>query len=209
MNIDLLLTNQGEPGLVSDKAFGHPVAGVMYDAESGMMSLEFSDADSLELNIPVDTETGQYLRNTFEIQVGIIERGVIADNRQVPLVLLNDPFGGGNAGHFPVAPRKSVIAFESFMNRCTNGQPVHRDDLGADLHTSGSILGSVSPAVLQFAPHLARQKTMEASPHLAPSAPAPGMGMGGGGSAGGSGGPQRQPQRQPQPPRKSGNTDDN
>lgn len=185
MNIDLLLTDQGEPGLVSDTDFEHPVAGVMYDAESGQITLEFGDADPLELNIPVGGDTSDGLRHIIEIQIGIIERGMIADNRQVPLVLLNDPFGGGNAGRFPVRPRQSVTAFESFMQRCTNGQPVHRDDLGDELH-SGSILGSVSPAVLQFAPHLARQKTMEAAPHLAPAPSAPGMSPGGN-SGGGKG----------------------
>lgn len=180
MNIDLLLTDQGEPGLVSDTGFDHPVAGVMYDAESGQITLEFGEAEPLELNIPIGSETGDGLRHIIEIQVGIIERGMIADNRQVPLVLLNDPFGGGNAGRFAVRPRNSVSSFESFMRRCTSGQPVHRDDLGDERH-AGSILGSVSPAVLQFAPHLARQKTLEASPHLAPAPPAPGMGPGGAG----------------------------
>lgn len=183
MNIDLLLTDQGEPGLVSDTDFKHPVAGVMYDAESGQLTLEFGEAEPMELNIPIGRDTGDSLHNIIEIQIGIIERGMISDNRQVPLVLLNDPFGGGNAGRFPVRPRQSVTAFESFMQRCTNGQPVHRDDLGGELN-AGSILGSVSPAVLQFAPHLSRQKVLEASPHLAPAPSAPGMSPGGGSGGG-------------------------
>lgn len=184
MNIDLLWTDQGEPGLVSDEGFGHPVAGVMYDAESSLITLEFGDADPMELNIPAGSDAAEGLCHTYEMQVGIIERGMIAENRQVPLVLLNDPFGGGNAGRFPVRPRQSATAFESFMKRCVSGQPVHREDLGDDRH-AGSVLGSVSPAVLQFAPHLARQKAMEASPHLAPQGPAaPGMGPGGSGGSG-------------------------
>lgn len=182
MNIDLLLTGQGEPGLVSDESFDEPVAGVMYDAETGVLTLEFGEEDPVELNIPVGSDTGRSLLTITEIQVGIIERGMISENRQVPLVLINDPFGGGNSGRFPVKPRNSSLSFESFMQRCTTGQPVHRDDLGADLN-AGSILGNVSPAVLQFAPHLARQKTMEATPHLAHTPSAPGMTPGGGGSS--------------------------
>lgn len=185
MNIDLLWTDQKEPGLVSDGDFGHPVAGVMYDMESGQLTLEFGDADPLELNIPAASDAAESLSHTRQIQIGVIGRGMISENRQVPLMLLNDPFGGGNAGRFASPPRQSVTAFESFMKRCVSGQPVHRDDLGDDRH-AGSVLGGVNPAVLQFAPHLARQKTMEASPHLAPQGPAaPGMAPGGGGGGGG------------------------
>jgi hypothetical protein len=182
VNIDLLLTGQNEPGLVSDESFDEPVAGVMYDAETGLLTLEFGEGDPVELNIPVGSDTGRSLLNILEIQIGVIERGMIAENRQVPLVLINDPFGGGNSGRFPVKPRNSSLSFESFMQRCTSGQPVHRDDLGDERH-AGSILGSVSPAVLQFAPHLARQKAMEATPHLAPAPSAPGMTPGGGGGS--------------------------
>ncbi len=183
MNIDLLFTGQGEAGLVSDAGFANAVAGVMYDARSGQLTLEFGDSDSIELNIPVEQEVGQSLMHSFEIQVGVIEKGMIAENRQVPLVLLHDPFGGGNPGQFPMKPRNSVMAFESFMRRCVSGQPVHRDELGDESNT-GTILGGVSPAVLQFAPHLARQRNFESAPtfHHTPSAPGMGMGGKGGGN---------------------------
>ncbi len=184
MNIDLLFTAQHECGLVSDESFHAPVAGIMYDAQTGFINLEFSDADSMELNIPVEQGYGQQLTRTIEMHVGIIEDGTIADNRQVPIVLLNDPFGGGNAGTFAVKPSRSVMAFETFMKNCSSGQPVNRDDLG-DEDSANSVMGGINPAVLQFAPHLARQRTMEAAPkqQLAPKGPAMGMGGGGGGGS--------------------------
>lgn len=200
LNIDLLVTAENEVGLVSDKGFGHNVAGVMFDMQSGQITLEFGDADPLELNIPVEIETGEGLYNIPVIHVGIIENGVIADSRQVPLVMLHDPFGGGNAGHFPVRPRSSVVAFESFMKRCIAGQPVHRADLGDESKT-GTVLGGMSAAVLQFAPHLARQRAMEIAPQMHHAPKAPGLGPSGGGGGGGGRVMRRPPQQQ------SGGTD--
>lgn len=197
MNIDLLFTEQGEAGLVADATFPAAVAGVMYDTLTGMISLEFADAESFDMNIPVEQEiAGRFLSNIYDIHVGIITRGVIADSRQVPIVLLGDPFGGGNAGHFAVRPRRSVTAFESFMKRCSAGQPVHRDDLG-DEASASSVLGGITAAVLQFAPHLARQRQMEIAPTPTPApSHAPGMGLGGGG-----GGVRRPPPRAAAPQR--------
>ncbi|HTK85880.1 MAG TPA: hypothetical protein VL625_12425 [Patescibacteria group bacterium] len=185
MNIDLLLTSQGEAGLVSDEIFTSSIAGVMYDAQSGQLTLEFGDAEPLELNINVVEDCGNNLLQAHSIHVGAIENGMIAESRQVPLVLQNDPFGGGNYGSFPIKPRSSVLAFENFMKRASSGQPVHRDDLGDETH-AGSVLGGMSAAVMQFAPNLTRQRAMEAAPRMAGPAPrapgmAPGSRMGGGG----------------------------
>jgi len=192
VNIDLLFTSEGEAGLVSDTGFEHPVAGIMYDAQTGLLALEFADTDSVELNIPVEQSAGDTLLNRHDLHAGVIQKGLIADGRQVPLVLINDPFGGGNTGAFAVRPRKSLAAFESFMKRCVSGQPVHRADLGNE-DKGGSILGGINPAVLEFAPHLARQRTMEASPHMAPQHAPPALGLGG---SGGSGGNARRVQQQ-------------
>lgn len=181
VNIDLLFTSEGEAGLVSDTELVHPVAGIMYDALTGLLALEFADTDSMELNIPVEQSAGDALLHRHDLHAGIIQKGVIADGRQVPLVLINDPFGGGNTGAFAVRPRKSLAAFENFMKRCISGQPVHRADLGNE-DKGGSILGGINPAVLEFAPHLARQRTLEASPHLAPQHAPPGLGLGGSGA---------------------------
>lgn len=195
MNIDLLLTAQGEAGLVSDKALQGPLAGVMLDAESGQMTLEFADADSLELNIPLALDLTRSLRNAHAVHVGIIERGVIADSRQVPLVLQDDPFGGGNHGRFAGKPGNSVMAFERFMKNANAGQPVHRDDVGNEATTSSVMRGSgLSAATMQFAPGLTRQRALEAAPRAAPAPRGPQGpgGMGGGGN--------RSPIPPPRPP---------
>ena len=185
MNIDLLFTS-GEPpgleaGLVSDTGFRSPVAGVMFDMGTGLVTLEFADTDSIDLNIPVQESYLEHLFNLPAIHIGVIENGQITDYRQVPLVLMNDPFGGGNIGRLASKPRRSVAAFESFMRRCAQGQPAHRIDLGDESSASSVTGGGMSAAVLQYAPHLARQNALEAQRHLRhdPAPQAPGMGLGG------------------------------
>ncbi|MBU0800527.1 MAG: hypothetical protein KKA05_05925 [Alphaproteobacteria bacterium] len=186
MNIDLLLSQSGQMGLVSDRAFDSPVAGVMFDGLTGTISLEFGDAEPLDLNIPVEQEFGARLELMLDIYVGTIEEGRITESRRVPIVLLNDPFGGGNTGHFAVKPGRALAAFEHFLKSCVSGQPLHRDDLG-DEGSAGGVMGGMNPAVLQFSPQLARQRALEAAqravPTAAPSAPGFGpKGMGGGSS---------------------------
>lgn len=188
MNIDLLISQPGQMGLVADQAFASPVAGVMFDAQTGLIVLELTNADSLDLNIPVQQDFCQRLEKLLDVYVGAIEDGVITDSRRVPVVLQNDPFGGGNAGHFAVKPGRALAAFENFLKRCTAGQPLHRDDLG-DEGSAGGVMGGMNPAVLQFSPQLARQRAMEAAqqiraaPAIAPSAPTFGpKGMAGGNS---------------------------
>jgi hypothetical protein len=179
------MSQQGQMALVSDRLFKSPVAGIMFDAQTGMISLEFADTDSLDLNIPVEREFGERIETMLDMYVGVIDHNQIADSRRVPIVLLNDPFGGGNAGHFAVKPGRALGAFEQFLKRCVAGQPLHRDDLG-DEGSAGGVMGGINPAVLQFSPQLARQRAMEAArhatPNAAPSAPGFGpKGMGGGG----------------------------
>lgn len=183
MNIDLLVSNQNIVGLVGDEVIKGNIAGVMFDAETGIMTLEFTDIDEVELNIPVEARLAEVIVERMDIQYGVLENGAFGVTKQLPLILLNDPFGGANMGQFPVKPRNSVMDFENFMKRCVAGQPVHRDDLG-DEAAAESVMSGFNPAVLQFAPHLARQRTMEATPKMAPSGPGPSMGMGGGGGAG-------------------------
>ncbi len=180
MNIDLLLTRQHDAGLVCDGAFDSPVAGVLFDAQTRQITLEYASLDTLDLNIPVEDDIAEALLYAMAIQIGVIENGQIEDNRQVPLMLLNDP-DGMPGRDMPLKPSRSVSAFESFLKNCVTGQPLHREDLGNE-DSSGSVMGGMNRAVLQFAPHLARQRTLEASHNLNMSGPsAPGMGMGGGG----------------------------
>ncbi len=192
MNIDLLMTQQGDAGLVSDQEFESPVAGIMFDAQTRQITLEHANMDTVDMNIPVEDDITDALLWATSIQVGVITNGQIQDNRQIPLMLLNDPDGqpGRDA---PMRPSNSVTAFEHFLKTCVTGQPIHREDLGNE-DVSGSVVGGINRAVLEFSPQLSRQRTLEASHDLnmggGPSAP--GMNMGGGGGGGSSTPPLRQ-----------------
>lgn len=183
MNIDLLFTRDGEAGLVTADEFEHAIAGVMFDAETGLFELEFADQDSLELNISADEQYITAIVHRPKIHIGVIHGDQIDDAKQVPVLLINDPFNKGPVWKQPPEAVNSVMAFESFLKRAETGQPIHRDDLG-DEESAGSVTGGINPAVLQFAPHLARQLSMEAAPQvtIAPSAPTFGMGGTSGGS---------------------------
>lgn len=189
MNIDLLITDTGEAGIVSDMMFDSPVAGVMYDNRTGTMSIEFSDMNALDLNIPLDSDIGQYIYYSNSVQVGTIQKGVIQDNREVPLLVMGMEGQSGPINKISQISN-SVLAFESFLKNCVTGQPLHRDDL-ADEESIDGVMSSINTDVLNFAPHLARQKTMEATPNMAPKGPIPsgpsgmGGGMGGGMTGGG------------------------
>ncbi len=209
MNIDLLLTKRGEAGLVGDMGFKSPVAGVMFDVSDSCLTLEFSNMDAMELNVPVEEMFAELLWGQSVIQIGTITNGMVTDNRQVPLMLINDPYHG-QGRHPPEKPTVSVLAFEAFLKSCTDGQPAHRDDLGNELSSSG-VLAGVNPAVLKFAPNLVRQRAMEISPKAAPAA-APRMagpsGPGGMGEGGGGGGITPSRQMRPPPPRMERDEDD-
>ncbi len=186
MNIDLLQSKEGQMAIVGDRTFDSPVAGVMFDLQTGLMSLEFADDEPLDMNIPVEQDFGAHFDLMLDIYVGSIENGAITDARRVPVMLMNDPFGGGNTGRFAVKPGRALGAFEAFLKKCVAGQPLHRDDLG-DEGSAGGVMGGINPAVLQFSPQLARQRAIEAAhraaPVAAPSAPGFGpKGMGGGGN---------------------------
>lgn len=205
MNIDLLLTSNGEVGLVCDEAAGSPIAGVMFDSDTGLMSLEYTEIDPLDLNIAVDDSYIETLYYATSIQIGTIIDGEIRDNRQVPILLLNDPSANSDRARF-AKPRSSVVAFERFLKACVKGQPIHRHDL-SDESSSGSVMGGMSTAILKFAPNLVRQRTMEIAPTLAPKGPnAPGLHMGGGGGRGTSG--QINQMRGRTPPTHRGDDDD-
>ncbi len=178
MNIDLLLTSKNEAGLVCDQSAGCAVAGVMFDSDTGLMTIEYTELDPLELNIPVDDRYIEALYYATSIQVGTIINGEIRESRQVPLLLLNDPAANNDRARF-AKPRASVLAFEYFLKNAITGQPLHREDLGDD--SGSSVMGRMSAAVLKFAPNLVRQRTMEIAPTLAPKGPnPPGLGLGGG-----------------------------
>ncbi|MCK6417702.1 MAG: hypothetical protein L6Q57_02035 [Alphaproteobacteria bacterium] len=185
MNIDLLFTKDGEAGLITSENLVKKVAGAVMDIQTGLMSLEYADMDYLDLNISIDSAFFPMLELCGQIHLGAIKNGHIAQAYQIPLMFQDDPYRL-DAMRGVVQPRNPLQAFNSFVKRCTTGQPVHRDDLGND-EAMGCVLGDASPAALQFAPHLARRHAMEIAPRLAPSQAPPSLGLGtsGGGSGGG------------------------
>ena len=146
MNIDLLLTQQGEAGLLCDSLFPNPVAAIMLDAELHQISLEFSDMESMDLNIPVEDSFLHSLLYAEFIQVGAVVDGTISASNQVPIVFLNDPYGTGQPS-IPPKAKNSVLEFENFMKRAVTGQPAHRDDLG-DEATADSVMSGLKMSIV-------------------------------------------------------------
>ena len=183
MNIDLLMTSSGAAGIVTDQPLEHPVTTVLLDPIAGIMNLETDDLDSIEMNIPVSEEFLSSLCYTPVLQFGVIHNRAVQDARAVELMLLSEPTFGPPP-HFQGGGRvkSSVMAFESFLKNAVTGQPLYRDDLGDEDSLEG-VMAGLDKAVLDFAPHLARQRNMEAAPRVAPSVP--GLGLGGSGGGGG------------------------
>lgn len=200
MNIDLFITKEGDAGLVCDEMPDNPLAGALYDAETHQLTFEYSNMDILELNIPVQDEISEILLMTPALHIGVIAEKQIHLSRQVPLMLLNDPYGA--AMQMPKAASNSVIAFETFLKNCVSGQPVHRENLDTDMdmESSASVVGGINRSVLDFAPQLQRQKVLEAKHGYQPTGPAPSTPGLGGGPAGGGG-------TFKAPPRKTGEND--
>ena len=196
MDIDLLLTEKGQAGLVADKAFESAIVGVLFDAETHSLTLELKE-ESLELNIPVDSEFAPALLYSTAVQIGVLDRGIVQDSWQVPLLLINDPEARAPGRERPMRPSNSVMAFERFLQGAAAGQPVHRDDLG-DESSADSVMSGLNTAILKFAPHLARQRALEAAPKMAPQGPSGPSGPGGMGGGGGGGArmPPQQTRRQ-------------
>ena len=186
MNIDLLFTGNGEAGLIASENLVKKAAGIVFNVENGVLSLEYVDMDFLDLNIPVDESFYATLDVTGQIHIGAVKNGEIAQAYQVPFMLLNDPYRAHEITQLQ-QPSNPLQAFDYFVKAAMFGQPVHREDLGDD-ESMGCILGDASPSSLQFAPHLARRHQMEIAPKAAPSGPGPsGPGLGGGGGSTGGG----------------------
>jgi hypothetical protein len=184
VNIDLLLTAQNLPGLVCDKPLMSPVAGIIFDAATTQLTLELTNLETVETNIPVEEGFAQTLFYTDMLQFGLIYDGQVQDSRQIPLMVINDPHFAQDYSRAPARATQSVLQFESFMKSAITGQPIHRDDLGDEDALDG-VMGGLNGAMVEFAPHLSRQKTMEAAPKAAPRMAGPGpSGMGGGGGGG-------------------------
>ena len=185
MNIDLLFTSTGEAGLLASRNFFKKISGAVFDAESGHLTLEYSDMDFIELNIPIESEYNATLDMCPIIHLGAVHNGTIAQAYQVPFMFLDDPYRM-EAFKDMTPPSNPLLAFDYFIKACVFGQPVHREDLG-DENAMGCILGEAAPSSLQFEPQLARRAALEAGPRIVPQGPA-GPGLGGGGRSSYSGG---------------------
>lgn len=185
MDIDLLITPNGEAGLLSSKNLIKKALGILFDTDNGTLSIEFADMDHLTLNIPVERDLYDSLDSNARIHIGSIKEGKIAQAYQVPLMFLDDPYRA-EAFKNRQDPIKPLAAFYYFIKNCRLGQPVHRNDAGNE-DTSGCILGDTAPASLEFAKHLARRHGIEAATAATTGLNAPGMGLGGGSSSGGGG----------------------
>ncbi len=178
MNIDLFLTGAAEAGIVCDAPFKAPVVGVILDAQTLNLTLEFPDGDTFHMNIPVEESRREKLLFAHRMYVGFLEEKMLVDSFEVPLLYLNDPYGSEFGQNSPLAKAKrSIIAFEQFMKRCTFAQSLHRDDLGNE-DGARSILRGIDPNKLQYAPALARQIEMNAIPKLEAVPQMPGLGGG-------------------------------
>lgn len=179
VNIDLFHTGNNEAGLVCDGAFGNPVIGIILDAQTQELTLEFESGETFHLNIPIEIGHKEKMLFAHRMYVGYLESGMLTDAFETPLLYLNDPYGSEFGAATPLsAPKRSVLAFEQFMKRCHFAQSVHRDNLG-DEDSARSVLRGIDPHALQYAPTLMRQMRVDAIPKAATSAPqAPGLGGG-------------------------------
>lgn len=184
VNIDLFLSPHGEAGLLCDRIPGPAIGGVIFDAQTLELTIEFAGGDdTFHLNIPVEADYRDMLLFAHKIYIGMLKDGLIGDTLLVPMLYLNDPYGSEFGQGSPLArTRRSLIGFEQFMKRCDAAQPVHRDDLG-DENSAGCVLRGMDPRALEFVPQLVRQRMLETGPRAAPvlSSPAAGLHMGGGG----------------------------
>jgi len=181
MNIDLLVTQKGEAGLLGSQNLISKAIAAVLDPSDGSLSIEFEQIDSMELNIPIESEFFELLDATPLLHVGSVVDGKIGQAYQTPLMILNDPYRMQILQQAR-PPEKPLAAFYYFVKDCVLGQPVHRDDMG-DEDTSGCILGDTAPSSLEFAPQLTRRYSMELQNIHAPDINVPGLGLGSGGSA--------------------------
>ncbi len=186
MNIDLLFTGQGEAGLICSENLLKKAAGIVFDTQTGVLTVEYADMDFMEFNIPVEPDYFEALDQNAQIHVGAVKNGKISQAYQIPFMFLDDPYRMEAFKNIR-QPSNPLVAFERFVKTCVAGQPVHREDLGNE-DAMGCILGDAVPSALEFAPHLARRHQMEAAPKAAPNLnlgpSAPGLGLGSSGSGG-------------------------
>jgi hypothetical protein len=209
MNIDLFTSGHGECGLLCSAELPDLPAGVIFDAETMELTIEFLEADPFHLNIQIEEDLAGGILMAKHIYIAYLIDGEIHETVMVPLLFLNDPYGGEfqNNGGLSQTIR-SLKLFQEFMKRCNFAQAAHRENLENE-NISGSILQGKNPKALAIAPQLIRQQQMEMSPQgpsgvelgYAPPTPSGLTPMGPGGSR--SGVARRSPPPKRPPPKKS------
>lgn len=182
MNIDLLIGKDGRSALLCDTPFGGQPLGVIFDALARELTVEFeAGIEPFTLNITVEDRFSDKLLSDYSLFIATAHQREIMESLEVPLVYLNDPYGGKFNERPAIKTHRSVIGFEQFIELCTYAQPIHRDDLGDERMLSG-VLGGEDVRKLELSPLLVRQRELErATPHYAPSI-MPQLGLGGGAS---------------------------
>lgn len=196
MNVDLLISADGVPGILASAPFAGAPAACLFDPQGGILSIEYAAMDGgMEMNIPVIEDNRRALmRPPGRIEVGIIQDDEIEDAFQIPIVVLGNVFALRR--QMPATGRTvSIDHFVYFMKRAVAGQPLNRVDMG-DEASAQSILNDVAPSMMRLAPELALQRTLDIAPVTpGPNAPAP-RGPGGMGASG-TGVPARRIQKVP------------
>ncbi|MEM9469969.1 MAG: hypothetical protein AAF988_07380 [Pseudomonadota bacterium] len=210
MNIDLFMTRNGLFGLMTTEDFKEIPAGVLYDAETSEITIEFPKEDPFHCNINIDPSLSDGLIDCKKFYFGLIKNGQIDEAMRLPLLTLNDPYRDDVLKNMKAVDDtlRVVKEFGNFIKSSVFAQAVHRDDLSNE-GDSRSILNGQKTAQLSFSPRMDRQKDMVVAlgpqgPQAMPqatatvSAPEPGGPKG----PGGIGGSRVRPVRRQQPPPK-------
>lgn len=164
MNIDLFITKSGQTGLIATKAFDEVPAGVLFDAETLLLTIEFIKEDPFHCNIPIDVSLREKLLFANAFYIGLMEEKIITEALRLPLMLLNDPYKDSNTQLSALEkPMRSLKDFDQFLKNSAFAQALHRDDL-SDEGDSQSILKGARTKELQYAAKLQRQPVMEITP---------------------------------------------
>ena len=178
MNVDLVVSNSDEIGIISDTPFDKEVEAIQLDQGSSMVILGLAKGKEAKLmNVPIGITMLQYILDNDRCHIAIIKNGQVIDTKQVPVFVTNPVPEVFEPYHIEPRPASiSLIAINDFIKRAKSGQPLHRDNLG-DEQSLHQISKQLSAVTLQLAPHLVKalknEQSLALSQKLQPNAPAP------------------------------------
>lgn len=178
MNLDLVVANNNEIGIISDTPFKKEIEAIQLDQESKMITIGFAGGKDVQLlNVPIGDPMTPYILENDRCHVAVLNNGHITDARQVPVFITNPV--PETFAHFHTGPHiasVSLVAMSFFIQKPESGQPLHRDDLG-DEQSLHKISHQMALPSLQLAPHLVKalqnEKSLAMAQKLQPQAPAP------------------------------------